>query len=129
MEAPVAVTAEDIAGRLAAAKLPVRDVVSVTAESDDNHLLGRPGQYTSKVFFYDGRHPKRTGDDEGENTIEAFNNPIDAKRRHDYVDAMTKDMPMLLQYQYLEGNVLLRLHKVLTPAEAKAYQTALTGMK
>ncbi len=126
---PVAreLTAQDVAKTLSDSRLPIVDLVSVTEASDDNHLLGRPGQYTSKVFFYDRRHP-RTGEDEGENTIEVFPTASAAQQRRDYVAAVTKNLPMLLTYQFLRGKILIRLHKILLPSEADEYRRAIEAM-
>lgn len=115
--------ARDVLKTFVGAKIGVGAVSDVSAASDDNHLLGRPGQYTSKLFFYDSRHPKPKGDsDEGENTIEVFANPADAKTRRDYVEGITHGIPMLLQYQILRGNVLVRLSNVVLPQEADQYK-------
>lgn len=124
-KAPVPSTAIEVAEALKRAKLPVIKIEQLSEVSDDNHLLGRPGQYTSKLFFYDARHPKSAEDDEGENTIEVFSNAVDAKRRHDYIDNIVGGVGMLTQYQILRGPVLVRLDKVVLPSEAKAYENAL----
>jgi hypothetical protein len=117
--------AAGIVKQLSAQGLKIENVVAVTEDSDSNHLLGRPGQYTSKAFFYDARHPKSADSDEGENTIEVFSNPDDAKKRHDYIAKVTDGVPFLLQYQFLRGSVLLRLDHIATPSEAKEYELAL----
>ena len=44
-----------IAARLKAAGQPVRALITYTAVSDPNHLLGRQGEYTSKVAWQDPR--------------------------------------------------------------------------
>lgn len=119
-------TAKDVVDALAAAGLPVTSVTVLDEKTDSNNLLGRPGQYTSKVMFYDGRHPKaKDGGDEGENTVEMFASAEAAKTRRDYIDGVTKGLPFLMQYQVLRGRVLLRLDKVLLPSEEKAYEAAL----
>lgn len=123
--APAPKTAEDVANALAASGLKVTDIEVVTAENDGNKLLGRPGQYTSKVFFYDARHPKPPSGDAGENTIEVFANDSDAKTRHDYIVEVTKGMPMLIQYSELRGPVLARFDKEMLPAEFEEYKAAL----
>lgn len=129
VEAQQKLDAKGIADQLKAAGLPIKDVSVVTAESDDNHLLGRPGQYSSKIFFYDARHPKQAPDsDENENTIEVFENEADAKTRHDYIEEVTKGTPFLMQYLLLQGKVLLRLDKIVLPKEADQYKTALAKL-
>lgn len=121
--------AEDVLRTLKAAGLPVDNVRAVSDATDSNHLLGRPGQYTSKVFFYDRRHPQsKEGGDEGENTIEVFATAEDAKTRHDYIEGVTKGVPMLLQYQLLQGRMLARFDKVLLPGEIEAYKAALANI-
>lgn len=126
--APKIERVEDVVEVLKAAQLPVGDVVVLTAETDSNQLLGRPSQYTGKLFFYDARHPKVEGTDENEATIEIFANAQDAQARHDYIKQMTDGVPVLAQYQFLKGRVLLRLPKVFTPDEAKAYEAAMASV-
>lgn len=120
---------KDAAGfvnELKAAKLPVDQIRVVTAADDENELLGRPGQYTSKAIFIDTRHPKTGEDfDANENTVEVFATEEDAKKRHDYIAAVTKEMPMFTQYLVLDGKVLARFDKSLLPDEVKAYEAAL----
>jgi hypothetical protein len=117
-------TASDVFKQFKTAGLPVADVKLVTESSDDNHLLGRPNQYISKVFFFDTRHPKADGED-SENTIEVFATEDDAKARHDYIQNVTKDVPMLLQYQLLNGKTLVRLSKAVLPSEVEGYKKAI----
>jgi hypothetical protein len=126
---PKPLDAQAVAAALAAAKIPVVNVVNVTEAGDDNKLLGRPGQYTSKVFFYDDRHPKAADGDEGEKTIEVFSSAGDALRRRDYVAEMTKNMPTLTEYSYLKGLVLVRLDQTILPSEAKQYEMAVGGLR
>lgn len=124
-QAPVKeATASDVFAQFKSAGLPVADEKVVTEASDDNHLLGRPNQYSSKVFFFDIRHPKAEGED-NENTIEVFATEADAKARHDYIENVTKGVPMLLQYQLLNGKTLVRLSKAVLPSEAEGYKKAL----
>ncbi|MCQ8193897.1 hypothetical protein [Streptomyces rugosispiralis] len=58
---------------------------TITAANDPNHLLGRPGQYTSKVTFADSRVQKadasgfKPGDVELGGAVEVFDNPAAAK--------------------------------------------------
>lgn len=120
--------AEDVAKQLKDAGLPITDIKPVTAADDSNQLLGRPGQYTSKLFFYDGRHPKVPESDENENSIEVFASAEDAKTRHDYIENVTKGTPFLMQYLLLSGRVLVRLDKAVLPDEAEKYKAALQEM-
>ncbi|MEV7562493.1 hypothetical protein [Streptomyces sp. NPDC089795] len=103
---------------------------TVTAENDPNHFLGRPHQYTSKITFTDGRIPadrtegNEPGDVELGGSIEMFANAADAKARHDYVQAVTKGIPSLTEYDYLHGATLIRVSRLLTPAQAADYEKA-----
>lgn len=122
-------TAGQVADSLGKEGIVLQDVVVLDEKTDTNNLLGRPGQYTSKVFFHDARHPKTpdSGDD-FEGTVELFATPADAQKRHDYIEQVTSGMPMMLQYQFLRGNVLVRLPKAFTPSETEAYKAALEKM-
>ncbi|MFE2071135.1 hypothetical protein ACFXDH_53850 [Streptomyces sp. NPDC059467] len=103
---------------------------TVTADNDPNHLLGRPNQYTSKITFDDTRISADdvTGTDKGDvergGAIEAFGSPADAQARAKYIQAVTKSMPMLTEYDYVHGTVLVRLSHYLTPKQAADYKTA-----
>jgi len=120
--------ATGVANAFKKAGLPVTSIKALDEASDDNHLLGRPAQYTSKVFFYDGRHPQQAGSEEGENTIEVFADAADAKTRDDYIAGVTKGVAFAQQYRYLHGRTLVRLDKVLLPLEAKRYDAVLQSM-
>ncbi|WP_234314261.1 MULTISPECIES: hypothetical protein [unclassified Streptomyces] len=103
---------------------------TVTAENDPNHFLGRPHQYTSKITFTDRRIPtdqtegNEPGDVELGGSVEVFSNPADAKARHDYIRAVTKGVPALTEYDYLHGVTLIRVSRLLTPAQAAEYEKA-----
>lgn len=103
---------------------------TVTAANDKNHLLGRPHQYTSAVKFKDSRVK---GDDivaadqydvSWGGGIEVFDSNGDAEARAKYIQAVTKDLPMFGEYDYVHGKVLIRVSHYLTPAQAAEYDTA-----
>lgn len=121
VETAESLTAEQVVRALQADGMKLTDVVIYTAETDDNQLLGRPGQYVSKANFNDARHPQTTP----ESTIEVFATVAEAERRRDYVAGIGEGMPMFVQYQVLIGKTLARLNKALTPSEAAAYEKAL----
>ena len=123
----VEVDAEGVTERLKAAGLPVTDIVVVTEETDDNNMMGRPGQYVSKTFFVDGRYRGQGMSPSEQNTVEVFPSEEAATKRREYIEAVTSEMPMFNQYQIQSGPVLLRLDKVLKPAEAREYEAALAG--
>ncbi len=97
-------------------RFPMKDAKNYTADDDPNKLLGRPGQYLTKMAW------TVSG---GDATLEVFRNLDDAKKRADYVDQIGKSSPMFLQYVYLNAkrSAVLRLPKDATPATAKDWQT------
>lgn len=103
--------------------------LTVTAENDENHLLGRPGQYTSKIAFADSRIKGddaamyETGDIELGGSIEVFPDAAGAKTRAAYIQKVTKGMPALAEYDYPVGTILVRVSRYLTPAQASEYET------
>ncbi|WP_127354005.1 hypothetical protein [Actinacidiphila soli] len=103
---------------------------TVTAANDSNHLLGRPNQYTSKITFADSRITKADtsgfskGDVELGGAIEVFSDPADATARAKYIQAVTKSMPALTEYDYVHGSTVVRVSRFLTPKQAGEYETA-----
>jgi hypothetical protein len=61
---------------------------------------------------------------DGGGSVETFGNETDAKRRYEYVRAITTSAPLFAEYDYIEGDVVLRLSHILTPAQAKQYERA-----
>jgi hypothetical protein len=117
--------AADVLKALRNHRLPLREYIVYTETTDVNHLLGRPGQYASKVNFHDARLPKsKDWDIEGGGSIETFRNRADALRRYKYVRGFGTTS-LFAEYDYLSGKVLLRLSHVLTPKQAAAYKAAL----
>ncbi|MFJ5275088.1 hypothetical protein [Streptomyces sp. NPDC088358] len=119
-----------LSGKVGTAKL----TGTVTAENDPNKLLGRPSQYTSKITFSDSRISAEdvAGTDKGDvdrgGAIEAFGTPADATARAKYIQAVTKGMPALTEYDYVHGTVLVRVSHNLTPKQAAAYKAAADGL-
>jgi hypothetical protein len=117
-------SAGEIAEGLKAAGLPIENITIYTAETDPNSLLGRPNQYVGKADFVDTRQPG----EEKTYTVEVFDSADAAKSRHDYVEAVTKDTPFLVQYQILNGRTLVRLDKALTPDQVEQYRAELAKL-
>jgi hypothetical protein len=119
-------SAVQVVRSLKRAGMPINRYVNYTAASDPNHLLGRPGQYVSKVNFRDARlRPVRGFDTEGGGSVETFKTRTDAQNRYRYVHAITTSSSLFAEYEYLDGTVFLRLSKVFTPRQAGGYKRAL----
>jgi hypothetical protein len=110
---------------LKAAGLPVAGINVLTEATDANKMMGRPGGYTSKAFFFDQRHEGEGNEPAEQNTIEVFASEAEATKRREYIESVTEGMPFLMQYMIQSGPMLLRLDKALTPTEAKEYEAAL----
>lgn len=109
--------------------LPVGSTLTYTAASDANHLLGRLGGYTSKTSWTDTRIPadQTAGLDSGSvgygGSVEVFADDADAKARAAYLSTILKAMPIIgTEYEYRNGNVLIRVSGLLTPEQAAAYK-------
>lgn len=122
-------TAEEIVVLLQEQGCPIENIISYTAETDPNELLGRPNQYTSKANFADPRIEQYDQTDPLGGTVEVFENAADAQSRYDYIDAITQEMPTLGYYQYLYENVLLRVEYALTPDQAAEYENAFLAIQ
>lgn len=120
--------AKSIVEALAAAGMPIGKIEAYTAENDPNKLLGRPGQYISKANFVDKRINEPMSDTVdvlNGGSVEVFANEQDAKNRFDYVSNIAKAGGMFSEYDFRDGNVLLRLSHDLTPSQEKAYEAAI----
>jgi hypothetical protein len=129
---PVALDASGVVARLKAAKLPIGAVTVYTAATDPNHLLGRPNGYVSKSAFTDTRvspadaRDTSAGSVDLGGSVEVFASSADARARKAYIAAVDKSAPIVgTEYDYVSGEVLLRVSQVLTPTQAAAYQKAL----
>ncbi|MFD8057972.1 hypothetical protein ACFXA0_20150 [Streptomyces cyaneofuscatus] len=115
-----------LSGKVASAKLSG----VVTEDDDPNHLLGRPDQYTSKVTFTDSRikvddvTDAEPGSVELGGAIEVFTTAADAQARADYIKTVTKGMPLLAEYDFVSGTVLIRVSRYLTPTQSADYKAA-----
>jgi hypothetical protein len=103
-------SAEQIAARMGLYK--TGKVFAYNAQTDPNSLLGRQGEYTSKVNW--GGDTSYASD----NSIEVFTNPADAAARLSYLSAFKP--PFGDGYDYQSGSALLRLSANLTPSQAQA---------
>lgn len=67
-----------------------------TAESNQNHLPGRPGQYVGKVSWTDARAPVQNS----QAAAEIFADDASMQARFAYFDGILKSSPLLLQHIY-----------------------------
>ena len=91
--------------------------------SDPNHLLGRPGNYTSRATFTvpgvavpgtDAQDCGRGG------CVEGWPDQASAKTRADYIANIGKSFPAAVEYQYVRRDgLLLRVARDATPTQAK----------
>jgi hypothetical protein len=101
-----------------------------TADTDPNHLLGRPGGYLSKASFTDTRisSPSLAGDPAGAvergGSVETYADAAEARNRMVYIQGIAKSNPMFGEYDYTAGPSLIRVSRLLTPQQAADYQSA-----
>lgn len=129
-----AVDAEAVLAELTAAGLPITDSAAITETNDANNLIGRPGQYMSKVTFADSRvgapiDQAAPGNEAG-GSIEVFANDSDAQARSDYIQQTLKSLGPIAgtEYHYLSGPVLVRVNGELVPSAAADYESAVAGL-
>jgi hypothetical protein len=125
-------TADSITKALGAKVSTMRFTKTFNADDDPNHLLGRPNGYLSKTAFADTRVPAdqvpegETATERG-GGVEVFADEAAAQARADDIQAKLKNLGGLLaqEYDYTKGPVLVRVSGLLTPEQAKEYETAL----
>jgi hypothetical protein len=107
-----------IVGSLKGSGLPLSAIQALTAETDPEKLLGKPGQYSSKIAFKDNRTARAEG------AVEVFPDEPALKGRADRLEAMARQNPQLAKWIYSSASTRMLVHvtKDLTPAQAKAYQ-------
>lgn len=124
--AATTLTAVRVARALKARGLPVTRITVVTAADDSSHLLGHPGEYTSKTTFADSRITGQAGQEVAAGgSVEVFTTHAAAVRRAGYIQATA--VPGA-EYDYIAGRVLLRISGQLTPAQARRYSRALAAI-
>lgn len=129
-----ALDAEAVAKGLQKAIPTVKVTVVYTEESDPNHQLGRPGGYLSKVQFADSRIPAKEVEFKEEHdlarggSVEVFETEAAAEKRAEYIRKIGESIPTFAEYDYVQGPVLLRVSKILTPTQAKEYEKALAEL-
>ena len=120
--------------KLQAAGLPITDSVVITETNDPNNLIGRPGQYTSKVVFADSRTgvplDKAKPDNGSGGSVEVFADAAAAKARSEYIQKTLAALGPVAgtEYHYLTGTALVRVAGVLPPSQAAQYEAAVKAM-
>jgi len=121
-------TAVEIA-EIVAEKVPTATgTKDLDENTDENDLLGRPGQYVSTTQIYD---KGASTDCEGTPdaycgsgaAVEVFETEADAADREEYLGMFT-DSPAFAEYDYRVGNALLRVRGEIKPSVAKQYEAA-----
>jgi hypothetical protein len=126
--------AAGVLGQLQAAGLPITGSVVITETNDLNNLIGRPGQYTSKVAFADQRTGVPVSETEPGNeaggSIEVFADEATAQARSKYIqDTLAALGPVAgTEYHYLAGAALVRVTGELVPSVAAEYETAVADL-
>lgn len=113
-------TADQVVGQLASRVPTATAGQAITAESDPNHLLSRPGQYTSAAMFTDSRVPADQRDPnptsvQNGGKVEVFASE-EAQQRMDYIQGLARTTPLAAEYDYLSRTALVRVSRTLTPA-------------
>ncbi len=118
-------TAEEITKKLKTSGIPIDNIIVYTEETDENKLLGRPGNYISKTNFADTRLEQLDKNNPSGGTIEVFKNEQDALKRKEYIETVTTGVAFAQQYLILHNNVLLRIENELSTDQAKEYEDKL----
>lgn len=134
-EPAVPANAAAVVTQLQDAGLPISETLAITETNDPNNLIGRPGQYTSKVVFADERtgvpiDQTEPGNEAG-GSVEFFADADGARARADYIAGVQASMgPMAgVEYHYLVGPALVRVTGELPPSVAAEYEAAVAGMQ
>ena len=112
------------------AGIPISDSLIFTEETDPNGLLGRPGQYFSKLSWRDGRaqgigvSSDRLSVDTG-GSVELFRSVADRELRQEYLYGFA-ELSMISEHTFGHGTVIVRVSQRLTAAQAAEYERALT---
>ena len=117
-------TAEQVVTEIKASGQPILGYTIHTAETDPERLLGRPGQYTSKVTFSDRRLARGGGSEaatvDAGGAVEVFAAPAHAARRAQRLAAAPRP-PFLFR----RGPVLVQVSPQLGRKAAVGYDAAL----
>lgn len=121
----VHINAKDVYDYLCKNTENIGTFIEFDEKTDENELLGRPNQYTSKVDFAITTLEQKDETDLKGGSIEVFENNEDAVARATYIENIGKEYPFLVEYDYVNDYILLRIDKSITPSEAERYNKAL----
>lgn len=128
---PTQPTAAQVVTRLAQRVPDASPGAVYAADTDPNHIMGRPGGYLSKASFTDKRitAEKPANVKEGSvalgGSVEVFADSRAAHQRKNYIQALARRLTEVAEYDYVEGPVLVRVAKTLAVAQAGEYDKAL----
>jgi len=121
-------TAEQVTAKLIEKIPSVTLVKAYTSADDPNHQLGRPNGYISKTAFADSRvkQPDTEFVDADAlsrgGSVEVYPDEAGAKARKEYIAAIGKNLPLAVEYDYVQGGVLIRVAQEMTPEQAAEYE-------
>ncbi len=119
---------------LIAAGLPITGNIVITEVNDPNNLIGRPGQYVSKVVFADERAGAPLDESAPSNdaggSVEVFTDAAGAQARSDYIQRSLASLGPVAgtEYHYLAGTALIRVTGALVPSAAAEYEAAVAAI-
>ena len=107
----------------------ITKTVQITEDNDPNDKIGRPGGYTDAAVLYDGTVDLCTKDDFGAvcgASIEIWPSAAEVDERSKFILKTLKSADGILgsEYDYLNGNQLLRVDGGIKPSLAKKYEAA-----
>lgn len=121
--------AAQIVKKLKADKLGLTSIAVQNEDTDPNHLLGRPGGYTSRASadLPGGNDAALPGDADRGVVVEVYGTAAAAKRRGDYIASLKNGSSILgseWQFYTPDGTGLIRVSAYVKPSLAKKVQAA-----
>jgi hypothetical protein len=108
---------DEVVKAFQAARLPLGQLEFFNASSDPDKLLGKPNQYTGKVFWQTKKDMTHG--------IESFANEADLQTRKRFFET---DKRFSGDFLYTHKNILVHIHKDLLPETAVKYEQALKSL-
>jgi hypothetical protein len=108
---------DEVVKAFQAARLPLGQLEFFNANSDPDKLLGKPNQYTGKVFWQTKKDMTHG--------IESFANEADLQTRKKFFET---DQRFSGDFLYTHKNILVHIHKDLLPETAAKYEQTLKSL-